>query len=502
MLDYRKVADLCSRGASTNAIAQAFRCKWETVDLAICRMQAKWGSLEKIPAELDNIGIRNELFRKSKVADGDYLQPDFSSLSKADRRKQNNELWEAYCRKAEVLGKKAYQISYFNELYAVYRNSIDVTYTQSHQPGMDAQVDWTGDKGHYMDPDTGEWVELEVFVLELPYSGYFYAEAFPSQGMEWFLKGHQHAFEHLGGVTPIVVPDNCATAVDRKTGDLNTRYTAFLDHYGALPKPTRVRSPQDKGGVERHVRIVEEEIMPKLDAMPITSLAEYNRILFSKVMARNDRPYSKRDGSRTEVFLTEEKKRLKPLPAHTYHSHAEKTASVSRDFHIQYDSAFYSVPVTFIGQRVTVRDDGYDVTIFSTDGIQIAKHRKATRKWQRRTDEVHIPSGHSSGREYSLDQFLSWASKYGPSMNGLCRDIAGSFSFAVQSFRTLNTILVRAEKCGVPEAVEDAASKCLSFGIRSAKGFSNMLSASIQGRKGEAEPEIDLNDIYCSHEEA
>ena len=111
MLDYRKVADLCSRGASTNAIAQAFRCKWETVDLAICRMQAKWGSLEKIPAELDNIGIRNELFRKSKVADGDYLQPDFSSLSKADRRKQNNELWEAYCRKAEVLGKKAYQIS-------------------------------------------------------------------------------------------------------------------------------------------------------------------------------------------------------------------------------------------------------------------------------------------------------------------------------------------------------------------------------------------------------
>lgn len=422
MLDYRKVADLCSRGASTNAIAQAFRCKWETVDLAICRMQAKWGSLEKIPAELDNIGIRNELFRKSKVADGDYLQPDFSSLSKADRRKQNNELWEAYCRKAEVLGKKAYQISYFNELYAVYRDSIDVTYTQSHQPGM-----------------------------------------------EWFLKGHQHAFEHLGGVTPIVVPDNCATAVDRKTGDLNTRYTAFLDHYGALPKPTRVRSPQDKGGVERHVRIVEEEIMPKLDAMPITSLAEYNRILFSKVMARNDRPYSKRDGSRTEVFLTEEKKRLKPLPAHTYHSHAEKTASVSRDFHIQYDSAFYSVPVTFIGQRVTVRDDGYDVTIFSTDGIQIAKHRKATRKWQRRTDEGHIPSGHSSGREYSLDQFLSWESKYGPSMNGLCRDIAGSFSFAVQSFRTLNTILVRAEKCGVPEAVEDAASKCLSFGIRSAK---------------------------------
>lgn len=101
MLDYRKVADLCSRGASTNAIAQAFRCKWETVDLAICRMQAKWGSLEKIPAELDNIGIRNELFRKSKVADGDYLQPDFSSLPKADRRKQNNELWEAYCRKVE-----------------------------------------------------------------------------------------------------------------------------------------------------------------------------------------------------------------------------------------------------------------------------------------------------------------------------------------------------------------------------------------------------------------
>ena len=68
----------------------------------------------------------------------------------------------------------------------------------------------------------------------------------------------------FGGVPAFVIPDNCATAVDRQhfdeKGILNTRYVEFLNHYGAIPKPTRIQKPRDKGHVERHVRIVEDDI--------------------------------------------------------------------------------------------------------------------------------------------------------------------------------------------------------------------------------------------------
>lgn len=168
MLDYRKVAELYSRGASINAIAHIVNCKWETVNLAIRRMGEKWGSLEDIPHDLDNNGIKLAILKTRKTADPNYLQPDFASLTKTDRKKQNSELWEAYCEEAQRQGKKAYQISYFNELLAIHDEKEDISYSQIHQPGLSSQVDWTGDKGHYIDSDSGELEEVEIFVMELP----------------------------------------------------------------------------------------------------------------------------------------------------------------------------------------------------------------------------------------------------------------------------------------------------------------------------------------------
>ena len=45
-----------------------------------------------------------------------------------------------------------------------------------HVPRLEAQADWAGDKDHFLDCDTGELGEVHVFVMTLPYSGYFYCE--------------------------------------------------------------------------------------------------------------------------------------------------------------------------------------------------------------------------------------------------------------------------------------------------------------------------------------
>ena len=93
-------------------------------------------------------------------------------------KKMNHELWDKYVAEALEQGKKAYQQSKFNALLDGYRVSQDISYPQSHDPGLECQVDWTGDHGHYMDPDTGEWIDVHVIVISMPYSGYFFSEGF------------------------------------------------------------------------------------------------------------------------------------------------------------------------------------------------------------------------------------------------------------------------------------------------------------------------------------
>ena len=499
MLDYRKMMHLYERGASKNNLATIFGCKWETVDRAITRINEMWGDCDSIPSDLTNDQIRRLIIRPTRERDEDYLWPDFSLLSKKDLKKMKHVLWDKYVAEALEQGKKAYQQSKFNALLDGYRVSQDISYLQSHDPGLECQVDWTGDHGHYMDPDTGEWIDVHVMVISMPYSGYFFSEGFLDEKMDSFLKGHEDAFRFFGGVPAITVPDNCATATDRKTGLINTRYAEFLDFYGSLPKPTRVKAPKDKGNVEAHVKIVENSIIPELDSMPILSLEEYNRLLLAKVQAKNMGPRSKKDGTRLEAFTDEEKPRLKPLPTASWKKTVERELTVSRDFHIQYSNAFYSVPVDYIGQKVTARDDGTYVRIYTGKGICIAEHRKAGRRWQRCTDPKHVPLGHDvGGREYSLDYFLNWACKFGPNTEALCREISDDFLFEVQSFRVLNAILAKAGRCRNPRAVEAASEKCIFGHVHTAKGFSSILASTIDRIKVEDEGPVDFNSLFCT----
>ena len=165
MLDYKKMMLLYERGSTKNNIAEIFSCKWETVDRAITRIKERWGNLDSIPSDLSNEAIKAEILKPTREADGNYLQPDFSELSRKDLKNMNSELWVSYCDKAREQGKQAYQPTKFNELLASYKKSKDISYTQTHDPGLACQVDWTGDHGHFMDDDTGEWVDRHLSSL-------------------------------------------------------------------------------------------------------------------------------------------------------------------------------------------------------------------------------------------------------------------------------------------------------------------------------------------------
>ena len=90
------------------------------------------------------------------------------------------------------------------------------------KPGEQIEVDWAGKPACIIDPDTGELTECWLFVGVLSYSQYTFVEAFLNEKTANWIKAHVHMYTYFGGVTPILVSDNCATAINRKQSDWYT----------------------------------------------------------------------------------------------------------------------------------------------------------------------------------------------------------------------------------------------------------------------------------------
>ena len=117
-----------------------------------------------------------------------------------------------------------------------------------HKPGETMQVDWAGQTAALVDTDTGERLDVYLFVAVLPYSGYAYTEAFLDMKQEAWITGHVNAYRYFGGVTRILTPDNLKTGVvknSRTETVLNKAYQEMAEHYGTAILPARPRSPKD-----------------------------------------------------------------------------------------------------------------------------------------------------------------------------------------------------------------------------------------------------------------
>ena len=156
------------------------------------------GSIDVVPDDLTNEEIADVLFSSRNSVDLNYLQPNCEKiLEKQSKGYLRNELWTEHCAEAGTKGKKAYKLSQSNEFVSDYQNKHDTRFTMNHVPGLEAQADWAGDKGHFLDCDTGELVEVHVFVMTLSYSGYFYCEGFLDEKMPAWYAGYSNAFAFM-----------------------------------------------------------------------------------------------------------------------------------------------------------------------------------------------------------------------------------------------------------------------------------------------------------------
>jgi transposase len=271
-----------------------------------------------LPGSLDDAGLEALLYPPAAPSVVSRPVPDWDRVHKELRRKgvTLQLLWVEY---REAHPGDGYGYSQFANLYRSWRNGIDVSMRQAHAPGEKLFVDFPGDTFPVYDPATGQIaLKAELFVAVLGASGYLYAEAFPSQELQYWVTAHVHCFEALGGCPAIVVSDNLRSAVttaDRYEPDVNATFAEMAAHYGVAVIPARPYKPKDKPKAESGVLLAERWIIARLRGRKFTSLGEANAAIAGCAAEINARPFQKLDGSRQELFGQIDRPALRPLPA-------------------------------------------------------------------------------------------------------------------------------------------------------------------------------------------
>ena len=132
--------------------------------------------------------------------------------------------------------------SQFCAHYQRWLGAQNVVMRLTYPAGERMFVDFSGDKASYVDAETGDVREAEVFVAVLGASGLVYAEATRGQDLGSWVGAHVHAWEAYGGVAEVTTPDNLRAGVTkacRYDPELNPSYAELAAHYRTVVLPAR-----------------------------------------------------------------------------------------------------------------------------------------------------------------------------------------------------------------------------------------------------------------------
>lgn len=198
--------------------------------------------------------------------------------------------------------------------------------------------------------------------------------------------------------------------------------------------PAKVRKPKYKSSVENAVGILEKGLFHDLEERQYFSLESFNSDLWKKLEELNRSTFKKKDYSRRDQW-EEERRELMPLPSMQYQYMERKTAKVSGDFHVRFDSAYYSVDKAFLHKSVIIGATVDTVNIYAMDGSLIVSWPRATRKGEWKTDPKHLPASYSEMSEWSATYFTKKAMTVGPNTVRVIEAILRSRPVEVQTYR-------------------------------------------------------------------
>lgn len=483
------------KGLSNRQIAACCGISRPTVSEYLRRF-SEAGLSWPLPAEVDETRLEQQLFPAPPALPAQARGiPDWNQIHQELKFPKTTLflLWQEY----RAANPEGFQYSWFCENYRAWQGKLDLVMRQDHRAGEKLFVDYAGQTAPVIDPTTGEIRNAQIFVAVMGASNYTFAEATWSQKLPDWIGSHIRAFEFLGGLPELVVPDNLKSGVTkahRYEPDLNPTYQDMASYYGVSVVPARVRKPRDKAKAEGGVLIVERWILAALRHRQHFSLGQLNGSIRELLKQLNSRPFRKLPGNRQEQFEKIDRPALQPLPAEPYTYAEWKKARVHLDYHVAVAGHYYSVPYNLVKKEVDVRITDYTLEVFYR-GHRVASHQRCDQKGRHTTVTAHMPEAHRQAGEWTPERLTCWAAKIGPATEQLIIKALGNRKHPQQAYRSCLGIL-RLSKAYSEERLESACQRALMLGSYRYKSIDSILKHRLDERPLETQEELALPDQH------
>lgn len=387
MTKYREIIRLTGLGFSQRNIMASCGVAQKTV-VKVQKRARELNLSWPLDESMTDTELQRLMFAKESLVSKNKRMPDYDYIHKELLRNGVSKklLWTEYMEDCRANGDEPLMYSQFCYHIQQDEQKRRATMHINRKPGEQVEVDWAGDPATIIDPDTGEILKVYIFVGVMTYSQYAYVEAFLDMKQKSWITAHVHMYEFFGGVARILIPDNCKTAVVHNGGwkdqQINETYQEMAEHYGTAIIPARVRTPKDKPNAEGTVGNISTWITAALRNEQFFSLVELNRVIREKLEQFNRKLFQKKEGSRLDLFLEDEKPLLSPLPATRFELSDWKTATVQFNYHISVDGMLYSVPYEYIKKKVDVKVTDTTIEIFYNHNRIASHHRLKGRPGQ------------------------------------------------------------------------------------------------------------------------
>ena len=351
----------------------------------------------------------------------------------------------------KLLHPKCYGETSFYYYYNLWRKKVNPTMHIEHKVGDKMYVDFAGATLPYVDIETGEVKEAQVFVAILGWSQYAYVEAMQNQTIEEFIAACENALHYFKGVPLAIVPDNLKSAVIKASSYepiVNENFKAFAEHYGIAILPARSRKPQDKAHVENMVKLSYKNIYTNLPENQFVSLKELNTQIQQHLAVLNDAALTGRECSRTDQWMMELSS-LHPLAESRYEMRKIKQVTVMKNGHIYLneDQHYYSVPHELIGKKLKMQYSRSVVDLYLQYEL-VATHKRIRSPHNYTTDPSHMPPQHRYVTEWSPTFFLEKAKVIDPVVEYYISQVLAKKQHPEQAYKSCMGILSFGKRVG------------------------------------------------------
>jgi hypothetical protein len=239
----------------------------------------------------------------------------------------------------------------------------EVMFEQVHPPGREGAFDFT-DATELGVTIAGQAFPHLLFQFILSFSKWRWVGLAFSETFEALVRGLQDALWELGGVPAIWRSDNLSAATHQIPGggrELNRRFTAVLEHYGAVSTRIEPRQSHQNGGAEKANDLLKSGLRQALiirGSRDFTTVDHYMAFV-GEIRGRLNAPSATR--------LAEERTHLRALPSTRMPDYSTYTATVRQWSTIHFAHRVYSVPSRLINCKVEIRQHADVVEVFYGD---------------------------------------------------------------------------------------------------------------------------------------